>query len=97
MRLRTPTELGFLIRDRRKQLGLAQSALAEKVGVTRQWIIAIEQGKRRAEIGLLLKTLEVLGLQLRIEAEEVSKSRSTTKLPVVDIDAVVARAKGGKP
>jgi HTH-type transcriptional regulator/antitoxin HipB len=97
MRFRTPTELGLMIRERRKKLGLDQRSLAEKVGVSRQWIIAIEQGKRRAEIGLVLKTLEVLGLQMSIEAGEAARSLPSTKLPAIDIDAVVARARGRKP
>jgi hypothetical protein len=36
VRVRSPAELGALIRPRRRQLGLEQSALAGKVGVSRQ-------------------------------------------------------------
>jgi len=35
MRIRTPADLGALIRDRRKKLRLDQKALAVKVGVSR--------------------------------------------------------------
>ena len=57
MRIRTPVDLGALIRERRKALRLDQKALAEKVGVSRQWIVDVEQGKPRLEIGLVLTSL----------------------------------------
>ena len=34
------------------QLGLDQAELAEKAGTSRKWLIEVEQGKPRAEIGL---------------------------------------------
>jgi y4mF family transcriptional regulator len=52
MRIRTPIDLGALIRERRKALRLDQKTLAEKVGVSRQWIVDVEQGKPRLEIDL---------------------------------------------
>ena len=64
MRIRTPSDLGALIRDRRIKLALDQQSLAQKVGVSRQWIVEVEKGKPRAEIGLLLRTIDVLGIQL---------------------------------
>jgi HTH-type transcriptional regulator/antitoxin HipB len=67
MLIRTPTDLGALIRDRRAKLGLEQRALAEKVGVSRQWIVEVEKGKPRAEIGLLLRTIDALGIVLAAE------------------------------
>lgn len=43
MRIRTPTDLGAMIRNRRTKLGLDQKSLADKVGVSRQWIVAVEK------------------------------------------------------
>ena len=57
MRIRSVPELGLIIRERRRKLGLGQRALAAKVGVSRQWIVEVEQGKARAAVGLLLRTL----------------------------------------
>lgn len=62
MRVRTPKDTGLTIRDRRKALGLDQAALARRAGVSRQWIVGIEQGKGRADPSLVLRTLEVLGV-----------------------------------
>jgi HTH-type transcriptional regulator / antitoxin HipB len=94
MRIRTPTDVGLIIRERRRKLGLDQRGLAEKVGVSRQWIIAVEKGKPRAEVGLLLKTLDALGLGLDIE--KTSTKARTTGLPAVDINAVIDQARHGK-
>ena len=92
MRIRTPADLGALIRDRRTKLALDQRSLAEKVGVSRQWIVEVEKGKPRAEIGLLLRTVDALGIHLTTEEE--AKKRHTA--PPVDIDSIVAAARGEK-
>lgn len=64
MQIRTPTDLGLVIRDRRRKLKLNQTELARKVGVGRQWVVAIEHGKPRAELGLVLRALIALDLSL---------------------------------
>jgi HTH-type transcriptional regulator / antitoxin HipB len=92
MRLRTPADLGALIRDRRIKLGLNQRSLAQKVGVSRQWIVEMEKGKPRAEIGLLLRTIDALGILLSEEKEPLGKRGDGT--PTVDIDSIVAAARG---
>ena len=92
MRIRTPVDLGALIRDRRIKLGLGQRALAERVGVSRQWIVEVEKGKPRAEIGLLLRTVDALGILLG--AEEETPGKKGNAAPAVDIDSIVAAARG---
>lgn len=94
MLIRTPSDLGALIRDRRMKLGLDQKSLAQKVGVSRQWIVAAEQGKPRAEIGLLLRTIDVLGIRLSTDKESSGKIKDTGKTPPVDIDSIIAMARG---
>jgi HTH-type transcriptional regulator/antitoxin HipB len=94
MRIQTPADLGLTIRDRRKQLGLAQQTLADRVGVSRQRIVEVEAGKSRAEIGLILRTLRELGIQLdaKSEAPSGSSKRSSHKAP--DLDRIVERFRG---
>jgi y4mF family transcriptional regulator len=92
MRIRTPVDLGALIRDRRIKLGLDQRSLAKRVGVSRQWIVEVEKGKARAEIGLLLRTINALGILLAAEKETPEKKRDGS--PTVDIDSIVAAARG---
>ena len=92
MQIRTPLDLGLVIRDRRRKLKLSQTELARKAGVGRQWVVAIEHGKSRAELGLVLRTLSALDLPLTIDPGERPLPSSGGLTPV-DIDAVVNAAK----
>lgn len=62
--IKTPQDLAAVIRSRRKQLGWDQATLARQVGVSRQWVIDVEKGKPRAELELILRSLNALGLSL---------------------------------
>jgi HTH-type transcriptional regulator / antitoxin HipB len=87
MMLRTPIDLGFAIRDRRRRLKLGQEELATRVGVSRKWIIDVEKGKPRAEVGLVLRTLDALGLGLSLIDEDLPVDASAPPdVPVIDID-----------
>jgi HTH-type transcriptional regulator/antitoxin HipB len=70
MTIRPPADLAALIRNTRKALRLDQSTLAKKIGVSRLWLVEIEKGKPRAEIGLLLRTLAALQLTLNATTSE---------------------------
>jgi y4mF family transcriptional regulator len=94
MLIRTPTDLGAAIRDRRRQLDLDQATLAKKIGVSRQWIIGIERGRSRAALGLVLRALDTLGI--RLDTSAVDNSRRTAKPKVIDIDAIVTSARKDK-
>lgn len=93
MIVRTPSDLGLLIRSRRRELGLDQRTLAERVGVSRLWIIEFEPGKPRAEIGLVLRTLTALGLRLDVSTEDAVKRMSSSRAAPPDIDAIVDAAR----
>lgn len=90
MSLRTPVDVGAAIRDRRRRLNLGQDDLAQRVGVSRKWIIDVEKGKPGAEIGLILRTLDALGLRLRIDTNAEKQAGSA---PTVDIDRILDRAR----
>jgi HTH-type transcriptional regulator/antitoxin HipB len=93
MLIRTSADLAAVIRDRRKQLKLDQAALASRIGVSRQWVIQIERGRPRAELGLVLRTLDALDIQLDATEREPHRRRSGT----IDIDDIVAKAKKVRP
>lgn len=50
-----------LIREHRKELGLTQEELAERVGVTRQTIIALEKGRYSPSLILAHRIARALG------------------------------------
>jgi len=91
MRIRTAIDLGALIRDRRTALGLGQKELAEKIGVSRQWIVEIERGKPRAEISLVLRAVDALGIPLTVG--DASKAKSQSGSPPLDIDSIITAAR----
>lgn len=97
MRIRTPADFGQAIREKRLKLGLDQKSLAQKVGVSRQWIIDAEKGRPRAAIGLLLRTANALGIVLDAEAEGQQKPKKATSSDrpesPVDLDAIIEAAR----
>ena len=93
MLIRTPADLGAAIRDRRKELGLDQATLARRIGVNRKWVIGIERGRARAELGLVLRSLDALGIPLNTGAP--AKARKAASVPAIDIDAIVSSARKG--
>src|SRR5688572_16654857 len=64
--LRSAEQLGSAIRLTRKEKSISQSALAERLGVERKWVLRLEAGNPRAELGLVLKALEVLGIRVSL-------------------------------
>ena len=94
MFIRTPADLGAAIRDRRKQLGLDQSTFAKRIGVSRQWVIAVERGHARAAKGLVLRAIDALGVRLDASIGQMNRHGSTASAS--DIDAIVAKAKKRK-
>lgn len=56
-------QLGAAIRSKRKEQCLSQTALAAKLGVERKWVLRLEAGNRTAELALVLRALETLGIQ----------------------------------
>ena len=89
---KNPRDIGLLMREQRRKLGLDQSELARRAGVSRQWIIEVEKGKARAEIGLVLRVLGVLGLTVDLREAAVAP-RSASAPARMDLDAVIERAR----
>jgi HTH-type transcriptional regulator/antitoxin HipB len=73
-------ELAAVVRAERKMLGLSQSAVAERAGVGRDWVIGLEKGKPTAEIGLVLRTLRVLGLTIQIGSSSTTHDQGRINL-----------------
>lgn len=56
--------LGRIVRERRKDRGYSQRALAETIGASRKFIVDLEAGKNGASLGLALRAMQVLGLNI---------------------------------
>lgn len=60
MRVSTTRELGAYVRGERHAQGLTQAKLAALSGVSRDWLIRLEAGERRLEVGLVFDVLNSL-------------------------------------
>lgn len=70
MRIRSVDDLGAVARDRRRELGMSQAALAERADVTRQWVVRFEQGASDVSFSRAVAVLRALNLDLRVDPAE---------------------------
>ena len=59
-------EIGIIIKERRKHLGVNQQTLADLAGVGLNTLVAIERGDGNPQLNTLLTILDTLGLQMDI-------------------------------
>ena len=62
----TPEQIGSMIRDTRKRLGVTQKDLALTSGTGMRFIIDLEKGKETCEIGKALAILNTLGIKITL-------------------------------
>lgn len=77
-----PQDLGAIVKERRRELGWTQQDLAAAMGATRQWVMALEAGSTRTQLGMALHALKVLDLGVDVfhdtsndELDELLRSR----------------------
>ena len=62
----TPKDLGKIVRDTRKNLGVTQKDLALTSGTGLRFVIDLEKGKETCQIGKALTILQTLGIRLAL-------------------------------
>ena len=63
----TAADWGNIVRDRRLALGISQAALAEKIGMSRQWVVRFEKGSAAvATIDHILRIADALDLEIDV-------------------------------
>ncbi len=62
----SPKDIGKLIRDTRKRLGVTQRDLALTSGTGLRFVIDLEKGKETCEIGKALTILHTLGIKVTL-------------------------------
>jgi HTH-type transcriptional regulator/antitoxin HipB len=81
----TVREFGAALRQARADAGLTQGELAERAGVSRRWVSAVETGARPgAELTRILAVAEALGQRLEL----------TPIPPLTDVEAELLRLLG---
>ena len=58
---------GEVLRESRKELGMTQKELAEKVGRERTYINRIEQGETDLQLSSFIRIADALGISLRLD------------------------------
>jgi HTH-type transcriptional regulator/antitoxin HipB len=71
----TPQDIGRLVRETRKGLGVTQKELALTSGSGLRFIIELEKGKETAQIGKVLTILQTLGIQLTLTPPPMGTKR----------------------
>lgn len=83
MTVKSIRDIAATARGRRSTLGLSQAEVASRARVSRQWVSEFEAGKSTAEMGLVLRLLAALDLELHVEEPASSLSDR------VDLDALL--------
>ncbi len=58
---------GEMLRERRKELGMTQKELAERVGRERTYINRIERGETDLQLSSFIRIAEALGITIRLD------------------------------
>lgn len=85
MKVRSIRDLGAIVRGRRRDLSLSQAELAVRAGVSRKWIYQFEGGKPTAELRLILRVLDAVGLVLDVTYDEKTAAVQSTR----DLDTLI--------
>ncbi|MCW2678892.1 MAG: helix-turn-helix protein [Frankiales bacterium] len=93
-RIETAGDLGLLVRAARMRRRMTQEDLAVASGVSRRWVVSLEAGKPRAELGLVLRVLSTLGIPLTADAPEAATPSGSVPTHDVDLDAHLRRLAG---
>lgn len=66
----TSKEIGKIVKDIRKKLGVTQRALALTSGTGLRFIIELEQGKPTCQLEKVLNVLRTLGIKITVEVKQ---------------------------
>ena len=60
----TTTDLGLIVRERRRSLAITQQELADAAGTGRRFVSELEAGKVTLEFGKVIRVCQMLGIDL---------------------------------
>lgn len=102
MEIRSPADIGMLVRATRADRQMSQLQLARAAGVSRRWLINLEAGKPGAPLDLVLRVLTALNVSLHagppsaqpsvpVPAGSVSMSANGRAAARIDLDQHLRR------
>ena len=87
-------QLGGHLRRRRQEIGATQLEVAQRLGVTRQWLVRVEAGTGNPDLRQVLRLCEVLDLSLTVSPVVALRTPSASgprKAPVPPKAAAVGK------
>ncbi|BCJ28229.1 helix-turn-helix domain-containing protein [Actinocatenispora sera] len=98
MRVKTVQDVGNLVHDQPKALGMTQAQLAARVGTSRLWINQVESGHGGAALARVLALLSALGLSMNVDVPEhpVAPAPDPTDVPARAAGAVATDSDTGR-
>lgn len=96
VKINVARDLGATVRGRRIDLSLSQADLAARAQVSRRWLSAFEAGKGSVELGMVLRVLAALDLELHVDpvpGRDLHLAATSPSVPPsddVDLDTFLA-------
>jgi len=102
MQIKTMGDVGALVRSARTARGMTQADLAQRLRISRDWVVRLEKGHPRLEAQRVLDALRVLNVNLEATVADAQASRSRrraykVKTPNAKVREGEPAAKGADP
>ncbi|WP_049748312.1 helix-turn-helix domain-containing protein [Mycolicibacterium goodii] len=94
MQIKTMGDVGALVRSARTARGMTQAELAQRLHISRDWVVRLEKGHPRLEAQRVLDALRVVGvgLEATVAEAQVSGPRKRTRKAGVQRPAPTSKA-----
>lgn len=79
MQIKTMRDVGALVRTARRARGMTQADLADRLHMSRDWVVRLEKGHPRLEAQRVLDALRVVGVGLDATVNDVPQSAPRTQ------------------
>lgn len=89
MMVNSVRDIAAAVRGRRKERGLSQGELAIRSGVSRKWVSEFEAGKPSAELGLVMRVLDTLGIRIDLGSIDTPAGDTGGESQAVDLDVLL--------
>ncbi|MEX2495178.1 MAG: helix-turn-helix transcriptional regulator [Woeseia sp.] len=77
---RTAKQIGAIVRRARRNAGLSQTDLADRIGLRQATISRLERGEDETKLSTLLDALTALGLEITIDRRGKTKAQDLEDL-----------------
>lgn len=77
---RTAKQIGAIVRRARRNAGLSQTDLADRIGLRQATISRLERAEDETKLGTLLDALTALGLEITIDRRRKTKAQDLEDL-----------------